>query len=232
METEKKDTTSLILDSLKEKAVVKQEVYHQTLELFRTAKKVMKYLIGNYKSQLKGVHQKIALDFIDRGLFEAEMQIAGDLLVFNMHSNVFEFQKDHWIWNIDYVKEKPVNSYCGIINVYNFLADSFKYNRLNDYGFIIARIFINREGHYFVEGNPNFGSFNDDFGVNKLDVALLREIIQFLIIHTMEVDLVVPPLKDIQVATVSQMKDKINKSKIKTGKPLGFRSNADQDITY
>jgi hypothetical protein len=103
--------------------------------------------------------------------------------------------------------------------VYNFLADSFKYNRLSDYGYIVARIFINREGYYFLEGNPDFGSFNDDFGKNKLDMATLREIIQSIIQYSLEVDLIVPPLEDIQLATVEQMMDKMSKSKIETGKP-------------
>jgi hypothetical protein len=226
MNDEKIDNTTLILNTLKEKAVIKQEVYQTTLDAFNTTKKVIKYLINNYKSQLKGEMQKISLEYTDKGLFEAEMRVAGDLLVFNMHSNVFEFPKEHWVWNNEYVKQNVNNSYCGIINIYNFLSDSFKYKRMNDYGFIVARIFVNREGHYFVEGNQDFGSINDDFGVNKLDIAILREIIQYIIIHSLEVDLLVPPMKDIQIATVAQMLDKINTSRIKTGKPMGFQSNA------
>ncbi len=223
MQNTKIETTQLILNSLKEKAVVKQEVFKTTFKTFKTIKKVNKYLIGNYKQQLKDTSHKIALDYRDRGTFESEMHVAGDLLFFSMHTNVFTFAHDHWIWKKDYVKNNPLNAYCGIINIYNFLADSFKYNRLDDYGFIIARIFINREGHYFVEGNPNFGSIIDDFGVAPIDMARLREVIQFLILHTIEVDLMTPALKDIQVVTVSQMQDSINQTKMETGKPLGFR---------
>ena len=230
MNSQNLDNTALILETLKEKAVIKQEVYQQTFDSFKSIKKVMKFLIGNYKRQLKNTEQKIPLEYMDKGLFEAEMKIAGDLLVFNMHTNVFEFPQDHWIWQNDYVKQNELNSFCGIINIYNFLADSFKYNRLNDYGFIIARIFVNREGYYFVEGNPNFGSIMEDFGVAKLDISIIREIIQYLIIHTLEVDLLVPAMKDIQVATVGQMKDKLNKSKMKTGKPLGFQFNSDNNV--
>ncbi len=225
MNEENVDNTTLILNTLKEKAVVKQEVYQTTLEYFNTTKKVLKYLITNYKSQLKDSRQKISLDYSDKGPFEAEIRVGGDLLVFNMHSNVFEFPKDHWIWNNEYIKQNINNGFCGIINIYNFLSDSFKYKRLNDFGFIIARIFINREGHYFVEGNPNFGSINDDFGVSKLDMAILREIIQYLILQSLEVDLLVPKMEDVQVATVGQMLDKINTSRMKTGKPMGFQSN-------
>lgn len=230
MNTQNLDNTTLILETLKEKAVIKQEVYQQTLASFKSIKKVLKYLTSNYKRQLKNTSQKISLDYTDKGLFEAEMKIAADLLVFNMHSNIFEFPQDHWIWKNDYVKTNDLNSFCGIINIYNFLADSFKYNRLNDYGYIIARIFVNREGYYFVEGNPNFGSIMEDFGVQKLDISIIHEILQYLILHTLEIDVLVPPMKDIQIATVGQMKDKLNNSKIKTGKPLGFRSNNENNI--
>ena len=49
------DNTILILNTLKEKAVIKQEVYQTTLQTFNTTKKVIKYLITNYKNQLKDV---------------------------------------------------------------------------------------------------------------------------------------------------------------------------------
>jgi hypothetical protein len=224
MNSEKVDGTTYILDTLIEKSIVKQDTYLITLEHFFTIKKVIKYIIDNYGKQLKNVSQKIALDFTDNGIFEAKMQVAGDVMIFNMHSNVFTFDEKHWIWEHEHVKANKLNGYFGVINVYNFIADSFKYNRLGDYGFLVARIFINREGYYFVEGNPGFGSFTDDFGKNKIDISRMREIIQSIIQFSLEVDLVVPPLETVQIATVEQMMDKMNMSKIETGKPLGFKT--------
>ncbi len=225
MENGKLDNTSYILDTLLQKSIAKQETYLATLEHFMTFKKVMKFLIGNYKKQIKGHTSKINLSFSENGVFEAKMQVAGDMIVFNMHTNIFAFDDKHWIWENEYVKEDNSNGYCGVINVYNFLADSFKYKRLGDYGYIIARIFINREGHYFLEGNPDFGSFNKDFGTNKLDMSTIREIIQLIIQYSLEVDLLVPPLENIQLATVEQMLINMDKPKVNTGKPLGFQSN-------
>jgi hypothetical protein len=224
MNSEKLDNTTYILETLVEKSIVKQETYLITLEHFFTLKKVIKYIIENYGKQLKNVSQKIALDFTDNGIFEAKMQVAGDVMIFNMHSNIFTFDEKHWIWEHEHIKANKLNAYCGVINIYNFIADSFKYNRLGDYGFLIARIFINREGYYFVEGNPGYGSFNDDFGKNKIDISRMREIIQKIIQFSLEVDLVVPPLESIQISTVEQMMDKMNMSKIETGKPLGFKT--------
>lgn len=229
MEHNKLDTTSYILDTLIQKSVAKQEAYTCTLEQFIALKKVMKFLIGNYKKQLKEYSDKITLQFSENGVFEAKIQVAGDMLVFDMHSNIFAFDEKHWIWENEYVKKDNRNVYCGVINVYNFLADSFKYRRLGDYGYIVARIFINREGYFFLEGNPDFGLFNEDFGKNKLDVAVLREITQLIVQYSLETDLLIPPLQNMQVTTVEQMIAKIDKPKIDTGKPVGFQFSAKQN---
>lgn len=226
MENEQLDNTSYIVDTLLQKSLAKQETYLTTLEHFISIKKVMKFLITLYKKQVKHFESSIPLSFNENGVFEAKMQVAGDMLVFNMHSNVFAFDDKHWIWENEYVKKDNLNAYCGVINVYNFLADSFKYKRMGDYGYIVARIFINRQGHYFIEGNNDFGSFNDNFGKNPLDIAAIREMIQLIIQYALEVDLLVPPLENVQLATVEQMLLKLDQPKLDTGKPLGFQPKA------
>lgn len=226
MEQNRLDTTSYILDTLIQKSVAKQEAYTCTLEQFIALKKVMKFLIENYKKQLKEYSQKINLHFSENGVFEAKMQVAGDMLVFDMHSNIFAFDEKHWIWKNEYVKKDNRNSYCGVISVYNFLADSFKYKRLGDYGYIVARVFINREGYFFLDGDPDFSLFNENFGKNKLDVAALREITQLIIQYSLEADLLIPSLENMQITTVKQMIAKTDKPKVDTGKPMGFQINA------
>lgn len=223
MENGNVDSTTYILESLIQKSIAKQETYTTTLEYFFTFKKVMNFLIDNYQKQLSESAKNITLNFSENGVFEASMQVAGDMIVLNMHSNVFAQEPNHWIWKDPYVEQNNMNGYLGVINVYNFLADSFKYKRLGDFGYIIARIFINREGYYFLEGNPDFGSFNNHFGKEKLNMGIIREIIQSIIIFSLEVDLTVPPLDTIQFTTVENMLMKLDKTKVDTGKPLGFK---------
>ena len=55
-----------------------------------------------------------------------------------------------------------------MINIYNFLADSFKYNRLNDVGYLVGRVFLNKDLHYFVEGKRQLGFLYNDFVNDKL----------------------------------------------------------------
>src|SRR5680860_947654 len=125
-----KEVKASLMEALIIKSTTKQKVYKNTENTFTILKKVLKKLEEDYLSVVKGKVPESALPvFKDRGHFEAEFKIGGDLLIFSMHSNVFEFDDKHPVWETKYLKDDPLRSYCGTINIYNFLADSFKYNR-------------------------------------------------------------------------------------------------------
>lgn len=210
------------------KSNVKQLAYTNTLSSFNLLKEVLKELADEFREALAGkVAEEILPEFHEKGLFEAEFRLAGDLLVFSMHSNVFVFNREHPIWKLDYIKKEPLNGYCGVIHIYNFLSDSFKYNRLQDLGYLIARIFINQENHFFVEGKRQSGELVKDFGIDEVTKKVLRQILETAIQYTVEFDLLVPPYDQVKIASVEQMKVEISHSKIRTGKRVGFKFNSD-----
>ncbi|MDA3911857.1 MAG: hypothetical protein PF448_10920 [Bacteroidales bacterium] len=216
-----------IIKTLLEKSQVKQMVYDNTKEAFKTIKGILQDIVSEYNADLINADKRVLLEYRDRGVFEAEIRIAGDLLIFNMHSNIFEFPREHQIWKAASAKEDPLSTYSGIINIYNFLADSFKYNRAEDVGYLIGRIFINKNNHYFIEGQKELGSTYPSFDENKTTEETLKKVIDGTILYALKFDLLVPPLKNIQLATVNQMKERINKSKIQTGKRVGFNYNTE-----
>jgi hypothetical protein len=224
-----KKPQELIVESLKTKASTKQAVYDNT----KKALSLLKTVISEYQREtnnlLKGYDKRIMLEYRDRGKFEAELKIAGDLLIFSMHSNIFEFEHNHSIWKSPYILKNKLNSFCGIINIYNFLNDSFRYNRLNDLGYLIARIFINRENHYFVEGKRQLGFLYNNFDENILDKSALRNILESAILYTLEFDLYVPPYDTKAIVTVEQMTEKFVNANIQTAKRLGFQFHNDND---
>ncbi len=224
---ENPSTQQKIQNLLSEKAVVKQKIYDNTLEVFGIIKEVLKEIEEDYNDKLKGYDKRVRLEYNDQGQYEAELKVAGDLLIFSMHTNVFEFDRDHSIWKLSYVSDNVLNSYCGIIYIYNFLADSFKYNRLDDLGYLIGRIFINRENHYFVEGKRQMGFLYNNFGTAVIDKKALRAIIETAIMYAMEFDLLVPPYDVVKIASVVQLNTKIENARLQTGKRLGFRFNSD-----
>ena len=226
METTTKNDNQL--DGMIIKTNLKQDVYRKTVGSFALLKEVLKELAEEYREKLKDkVDENVLPIYQEKGLFEAEFRIGGDLLIFSMHSNVFVFNREHPIWKLDYIKANPMNSYCGVFSIYNFLADSFKYNRLEDLGYLIARIFVNRENHFFVEGKRQTSEVVKDFGSDELSKEYLKDIIETAVQYAIDFDLLVPPYDQVKIANVEQMHAEIYHSKIQTGKRLGFKFNSD-----
>jgi hypothetical protein len=216
-----------ILNALKGTSVLKQKVYDRTLAAMSNIKLILQELESELKEDLKNSDPRILPEYSDRGRFEAQLKAGSDVLVFSMHSNVFEFNREHSIWKTSYVQDNKLNSYCGIINIFNFLSDSFKYNRMEDLGYLIGRIFINQEDHFIVEGKRQFGFLYNNFGKDTLNKENLRVIIQNSLQYSLEFDLLVPPYDAVKIVTVGQMTQKIEDSRIITGKRLGFTFNSD-----
>ena len=226
MEAENNNVSQM--DELIIKTNLKQEVYRNSVKTFALLKDVLRELAEQYREELKNkVDENILPFFQEKGPFEAEFRIGGDLLIFSMHSNVFVFNREHPVWKLDYIQANPLKAYCGVFSIYNFLADSFKYNRTQDLGYLIARIFVNRENHFFVEGKRQSGEVVKDFGIDELTKENLKTIIETAIQYAIDFDLLVPPYEQVKIATVEQMQVEISHSRIQTGKRLGFKFNSD-----
>jgi hypothetical protein len=170
----------------------------------------------------------LLFEYRDRGPFEFELKFGSDILIFMMHTNIFEFSRDHEVMRTSYIKEDRLRSYCGIIQVFNFLNDSFKYNRINDAGYMIGRIFINRELHYFIEGKREIGLLYNNFNTSKISKASIGGIIRSAMLYTINFDLLTPDFDDVKEVTVAEMQDNIDRMKLRTGKRLGYKFQADK----
>jgi len=216
-----------IIGILKEKSVLKQKVFDNTFASFCNVKDILKLLSKDVNSSLGNIDPRIKLEYTDRSSFDAQIKVAGDILLFSMHSNIFQFDREHPAWKTPYIQKNKYNAYSGIINIYNFLADSFKYSRLDDLGYLIARIFINHENQYFVEGKRQMGMLFTNYGNEEISRSSLQIIIETAIQYSLEFDLLVPPYDTVKIATVGQVEAKIQHSRIITGKRLGFQFNSD-----
>jgi hypothetical protein len=225
--TEQNDKKQEIIGTLKEKSILKQKVYDNTFESFCIVKDVLKSLSKDVNTSLSGVDTRVRLEYTDRSNFDAQIKVAGDILLFSMHSNIFQFDREHPAWKTPYIQKNKYNAYSGIINIYNFLADSFRYSRLDDLGYLIARIFINHEKQYFVEGKRQMGMLFTNYGNEEISKQSLQLIISTAIQYALEFDLLVPPYDTVKIATVGQAEAKIQHSRVITGKRLGFQFNSD-----
>ncbi|MBK8806352.1 MAG: hypothetical protein IPO21_06805 [Bacteroidales bacterium] len=203
--------------------------FENTQNAFSNLKQVIHDFSEEYNNELQSLGKEAVIEYKDLGNFEIELKIAGDLIVFNMHSNIFDFDKNNPIWKSSYVNENSFASYCGVINVYNFIADSFKFNRLDDIGYLIARIFVNKDNHYFVEGKRQLGFLYNDFSNSVLSTFELKRILESAILFTLDFDLLVPEYDNVNMITVAQVKANINNVKYQTAKRLGFQFQADRN---
>lgn len=217
-----------ILATLARKANLQQQIHDNTFAVFNDLKETLHEMTSEINDELEEqLDRRVRIEYRDRGKFEAQLQVAGDVLFFSMHTNVFEFDRDHIIWHNSYVQKDKDNSYCGIINIYNFLSDSLKYNRNADEGYLVGRIFINRDMQYFVEGKRQISMRHNNFGQGAIDKSAIVDIVEHAINYALEFDLLVPPYEIAKVVSVDQLNTKIETSKMQTGKRLGFRFNAD-----
>ena len=214
---------------VKEKSVLKQDVFNNIILNFKVLKQVLKEACDDLSTRISNVDERVIIEYKETGEFEAKVRVAGDLLIFQMHTNVFKFDRENSLWKTVYLSENDNRGYCGIINIYNFLNDSFKYNRYNDLGYLVGRIFINHENHFMVEGKRQLGFLYNDFVNHILDKDKLKSIIQSAIIYCLDFDLLVPNYDIIKEVSVREINQRIDDSRIKTGKRLGFVFNSNSD---
>ena len=217
-----------ILETIVSKSTLKQKVFDNTFATFNDLKETLLEMASEMDDQLDGLlDRRVRLEYRDRGKFEAQIQVANDLLIFQMHTDVFEFEPNHVIWQNPYVQTDRDNSYCGVINIYNFLSDSFKFNRNADEGYLIGRIFINREKCYFVEGKQQTSMRPMQFGKAEIDSKALVRILESAIYYALHFDLLLPSYDDNKRVTVDQFNTKLDNSKFVTGKRLGYDFDVD-----
>jgi len=223
-------TPSETIDKLlKEKSVLKQDVFYTTINTFQDLKEVLKESIAEIKERFGNSDDRVEFYYKDRGDFQVEVKIAGDILIFQMHTNVFQFDADHSLWRSSYLKDNSANSYVGIINVYNFLDDSIKYQRTMDVGYMISRIFINRERHFLVQGKRQLGFLYNDMINSTLDKEALKKVVESTFLYTLDFDLLTPPYENFQEITVEQIQSISQSHSLATGKRLGFRFGLDEN---
>ena len=217
-----------ILATIINKSTLKQHIFDNAFATFNELKDVLFEIASELDDDLDGkLDKRVRIEYRDRGKFEAQLQIASDLLIFRMHTDVFEFDSNHIIWQNEYVQAERDNSYCGVIDIYNFLSDSFKFNRNADEGYLIGRIFINREKCFFVEGKRQTLVRPMAFGKETISREALIAIMETAIHYAINFDPLLPPYEDNKRVTVDQFNSKMDNSKFVTGKRLGYEFNVD-----
>ncbi len=216
-----------LFNSLVEKGTLKQKVFQQTLESFQLFRSVLYELTESYEGAELSPEMEIPVEFDEKGQFEVQLKFGGDVLVFMMHTNVFEFPRDHVIHKTSYVKEDPNRSFCGVILIFNFLRDSFKYRRVNDVGYLIGRVFVNKDNHFYVDGKKELRLLPNNYVDATLDKDQVCDIVEQAMKYTIDFDLLTPPYDQVKEVRAMDFLTTLDSMRLKTGKRLGFKFQAD-----
>jgi len=226
----KKDLRPEIINLLINKAAVKQDVADYSEEVLAAFKDVVQKELDAFREHVND--DRIRLKFKDKGKHEFVVYVGSDVLVFQLHRNVFRLPDENSHWETDYLKSNEANGYFGIINIYNFLAESYEQNRLNDLGYLIGRVFMNHDHRFMVEGKGPLENMFQDLEHSKITPSQIQKIVQCAISFAIEFDLITPPYDLIQEASVMQIQEISSDLQIATGKRLGFKFSAENNEIF
>lgn len=220
------ETTTLreeILQTIIRKTTLKQRGFDRTFAAFNLLKETLLEMASELDDALDGrLDRRVRLEYRDRGKFEAQLQVGSEILIFQMHTDVFIFDPVHPVRQSAYVAEDGERAYCGVVNIYNFLSDSFKFNRNADEGYLIGRLFINADDRYFVEGKRQTSLPAERFGEREIGREALVPILEEAIAFALSFDPYMPPCTENRRVTVDQFNTKMDNSKFVTGKRIGY----------
>ncbi len=223
-----KDKSRLICNQISKKGILKMNVFKNTEAAFE----IFKEEADKFPVVYKSCHpdSEINVKYESSQVQSFSLQFGSDILFFVLHSNVFEFNRDHELMKTPYIRENKDRAFCGMISIYNFLSDSLYYNRYNDSGYLIGRIFINDENHCYTDGKRELAQIYNNFSTVVFDETLAELILDSAIQYTINFDLLVPPYEMVKEITIQDMLEINNKRMpIKTAKRLGFRFQADTE---
>ena len=214
-----------LVDLLINKAALKQDIAEyseKVLDRFKMVVQEELKALGTFVDD-----SRIRLKYDDNGKYEFRVSIGSDALVFQLHTNIFRFPDENAMWESKYLIENGANGYFGIINIYNFLAESVEKGRNNDAGYLIGRMFMNHNEHFVVEGKGQLGSLFRDLANSELTDDVISQVIHASLSFAVGFDLITPPYDLVKEVSLMQVNAISSDLQMATGKRLGFKFSAE-----
>ena len=219
------DRLGQIFDGLKQKSAAKQAIFRNTQAAFDCLRLVSQELVLELTRKLTPLDSSVLIEYRPINEMEFHIRFSGDLLVFVMHSNIVTFPDDYGPMPSKYVEEDFRRRFFGHIMAYNFMADSIKYQRLNDPGYLVGRLLVNIDNHYFLEGVQQLELPDNDMSDNPVTPESMRLFVESAMIAAVNNDLIAPPLPEIQKISVKQ---KLENQQVSRGSKVGFSFSSEQ----
>ncbi len=213
------DRLALIFEGLKEKSSAKQAIYRNTQAAFDCLRQVSQELVVELSRKITPLDSSVVIEYRPINEMEFHIRFSGDLLVFVLHSNIVTFDDDYGPMPSKYVADDFRRRFFGHIMAYNFMADSIKYQRLNDPGYLVGRLLVNIDNCYYLEGVQQLELPDNDMSDNPVTDESMKLFVESAMIAAVNNDLVAPPLPEIQRISVKQ---KLENQQVSRGSKVGF----------
>jgi hypothetical protein len=219
------DQIDFITKLLESKSAAKQKTYNHLLQAFSVLAKESERVITELKNKAATTSTDITVEFKIVSEHEFHVKLAGDLLIFVLHTNIVTFSDDHVVMSDEYVKQRDVNRYFGQINIYNFMSDSLKFNRVNDPGYLLARLMVNHENRFFIEGEGQLSVLFGKISEQPLNNEVLKALVKIALAIAIENDLMALPYPQVKFITLYQKLE--HTPDLGGGQKIGFRMSYD-----
>ena len=213
------DRIDAIFEGLKQKSTAKQQIYRNTKQAFDRTKLISMELVKRISQRITPLDSTVVIEYRDVNELEFHIKISGDLLIFVMHSNIITFPDDYDIMKSEYVDADFKRRFFGQIMAYNFMADSIKYSRMNDPGYLLARMLVNIENHFVLEGVEQMNLDYENMSKNIISDESLTLMVESAMIASVNNDLMAEDIRDIRKISV---KEKFDNQQVSRGQKVGF----------
>lgn len=192
---------SKILEKLQTTTKLKLNLLDETQKVFDQCLAICQQLAEDLKNtDAKDIPIKV--ERINE--YEFIFRIGADVLVFILQSNIVRLPDETYLSKSKYLKDDVSLRFFGQILIYNFLADTITYGRLDDPGYLICRILLNRERKFFIEGDRKIVYSFPELKENPLTQEKLRNLVELLAEAALDNDLLAPAFQDIMLITYNQ----------------------------
>jgi hypothetical protein len=192
---------SKILEKLQTTTKLKLNLLEETRKVFDDCLAICEQLAQDLKNaDAKDIPIKV--ERINE--YEFIFRIGADVLVFILQSNIVRLPDETYLSKSKYLKDDITLRFFGQILIYNFLADTLTYGRLDDPGYLICRILLNREHKFFIEGDRKIVYSFPELKENPLTHEKLRNLVELLAEAALDNDLLAPAFQDIMLITYNQ----------------------------
>ena len=205
---------------LESKSTAKQTAYKHICRAFSILEAESKSVVEELKRRANPADKDVTVEFNSVNAQEFDVKLAGDMLIFVQGTNIVTLDESHPILKNDYILSNEVNRYFGQIMVYNFMAESLKYNRTNDPGYLLARLMVNHENRFFIEGEKELESYNN-ISDGPIDEEDLKYVVKIVLKMAIENDLVAPSFTEVKAITLNQKRD--HALELGGAQKIGFR---------